>query len=282
MSRAVEVYLETNSISDLFRHGSDHEADLRRRLKRAIRARRLRVLTSVWTVEELTGMARSEPEKYKRAIRFVFDAAGPSVIMPTSDLTAAELRRGRALQGTERFVPWAALAAYKRGSLQLDVAARIGAEVGERKDASVRAGKAMREAVWQKLGAVAPDARAGAREWAAAREVWTQTWSRDLLRLELERLGMDPGLAADYPLERVPSIVRFVAFNLARLARYAGDGRTIERGDDADTHHYTAASYADLFVTSDVRLTETCALIPHGVATSTFEGFVGTYLGLPA
>jgi len=98
-------------------------------------------------------MARSEPEKYKRAIRFVFDVASPSVIMPTSDLTAAELRRGRVLQGTERFVPRGALAAYKRAALQLDAAANVGAEVGERKDASVRAGKAMREAVWQKLGA---------------------------------------------------------------------------------------------------------------------------------
>jgi len=281
-SLPVEVYLETNAVSEFFRTGSDREGELRKRMKRAVQQRRIRLLTSVWTIEELTGMARAEPEKYKRAIRFVFDVAGPAVVMTSKDLTDAELRRGRALRTTERFVPPGTLSTIRQAALRLDFAVRVGADVAEQKDVSVRAGKKMREAVWEKLGEVAPDPRAAAREWGAVREVWTQTWSRDLLRVEFASRGMDPALATDYELERVPSVVAFVAFNLARLARYAGEGRKIERGDDADAQHYTAASYADVFVTSDGRLTETCSLIPGGVTTATFEGFVGTYLGLPA
>ena len=82
----------------------------------------------------------------------VLDVAGPAVIMTSKDLTDAEIRRGRALRATERFVTPGTLSAMGQAALRLDFALRVGADVAERKDLSVSAGTKMREAVWEKLG----------------------------------------------------------------------------------------------------------------------------------
>ena len=99
-----------------------------------------------------------------------------------------------------------------------------------------------------------------------------ETWCRDLPRFIEERTAdlISAQLRRNrlkatlpHPLDSAPTALNFVAYSLARVCWYLRDGRRIERGDDADVHHYTCACYADEFVSGDERITKIVALIPQ-------------------
>ena len=67
---------------------------------------------------------------------------------------------------------------------------------------------------------------------------------------------------------------------MARIAWYLAKKRRVDEGDDTDAHHYTAACYADAFVSGDSRLGQICDLIPDARARPlTLQQFATTYLG---
>src|SRR6266480_120654 len=108
MSHIPEIYFDTNAFSDLYRHRVDsRENKLRKRIRATIRNKRLRLVTSVWTIEELGGLAERRWDVYREVTRFVL-ASTYGLFEDTGTLLDRELQLGRALSPQERFIPAAA------------------------------------------------------------------------------------------------------------------------------------------------------------------------------
>src|SRR5439155_23579842 len=144
-----EVYLDTNAIGHLFdEERSDRAAQLRRDLKVAVRARRMRLLTSWWAVEELGPIAKSNWSLYRRITRYVVELAWPAVLLPTGALANAEIRARRRLRGDERFADRNLLARLASRMRTRSFVEPAGVEAHERARASVAANRSVRDAAW--------------------------------------------------------------------------------------------------------------------------------------
>jgi hypothetical protein len=284
-----EVYLDTNAWSDLFRRTDlEREDRLRRALVASAHDGRYRYVTSGWAIEELGGLAEHDWPKYREMVTFVLDLIGGGLILQSGDLVDRELRVGRPLRGAERFFSIGEVADWHKATEQPDAVRAASAETRARKRASVLDGRARRESSIAKLedlirgdpNATARDGSAATREWYAEAPTWIEEWGRDVLAGRLVGIGRDAAEATTYPLDQVPTVRNVVAQMVARIAWNVGHGRRIDEGDDADTQHYAAACYADIFVCGDVNLGEIIALIPDaGVAPMRLRDFAQAHLG---
>lgn len=218
---APEVYFDTNAFRDLFRDKQPaREAYLRLALRRAVRLRRIRVITSVVTIEELGAIARSDWLRYGRVTAFVFSVIRGGLLTSNIELLTRELRRGRRLRGPERFVS-------PSDQLELRLTCRSGqAAVLE---SSVLAGQRAREStakhrlripeILSDLSADGRNALEEVRRSDATAAERIDRWTRDVLLKE--RIGDEA--AERYPLRNVPT-----ATNLSRSLSPACGG--ISRG----------------------------------------------------
>jgi hypothetical protein len=274
----LRVYIDTNGFSDLFREKSlSVEWDLRRRFRAAGRAQ-IRFETSAWTIEELGGIAEHDWLKYRRVMRYVFRLVGPRVLHETRELLDLELQRGRRLRGKERYLGRNDLHDLRRATGDRNLVRQASAARQAKAEASVPQQRELRQRSLDRLGRVSTDPRAAAREWATNAPQWIDEWSRDLLASLAPPLGYNASSVQAMSLARVPTVVNFVGMSLARIAWYVGEGRRVERGDDADLHHYAAACYADAFVTGDSRLRQIVERVPRPpVRPTTMAEFATTY-----
>lgn len=281
--RALEVYVDTNGWSDLFRARHVHrEMQLRRDLRAAARSGRFRFLTSGWAIEELGGIADHDWAKYRRVLRFLFDLVGDGLLLESRKLIDAELNRGRRLRGRERFIAPSDVKLFREATARPDLVREASAERRARAKASALDGRARRERSLRALAGASDGetAQSATIRWYASAAAWTEQWARDVLKDRLQRLGRDPAVALTYPLGRVPTAQNFVAETLARIVWNVGHGRQVDEGDDADTHHYAAACYADVFVSGDAGLAQIIGLIPDaGVRPMSLLDFARTELG---
>lgn len=237
---------------------------MRRDLKAQVKAGRLRVLTSWWAIQEISAIAPKDWPLCRRISRYLVELAWPAVLRPTSDLEDSEIQHSRRLRGAERFMTKPQVTNLARSLGQRELMTEVGSESHAEARKSVSANRAVRDAAWESLRRVgAEDPVEAARLWSHNSAAWVDSWSRDLLRHRLSELGRPEALAEKYPLERVPTIVNFIAVMLARIAWYNAHERAIKRGDDADIHHYVAACYADVLVSRDGPFTEIIGLIPR-------------------
>lgn len=285
MPTPLDVYFDTNAFSDLFRgESAARERALRLDLKRATRAGQLRLVTSGWTLEELGGLAASHWDVYRAIGRFLLDVVS-DIFEDTRVLQERELRTGRPLRRHERCIGNAELRLLRHGiRQQRNAVIEAYAEHRHRAEAAQSGHKATRVISLEKLSAQEQfdgvDRGDGMRMWCDELPRFIQSWTADLVADRAKSLRIAPP-TADLR-ERVPTAWNFVAFSLARLCWYLRDGRTIERGDDTDAHHYAHACYADLFVTGDDRLSRIAALIPNAAANPvTLEALAQRFLGWP-
>lgn len=89
-----------------------------------------------------------------------------------------------------------------------------------------------------------------------------RSWAGDYLRKSRQLLRL-PRNEADWPdPSDLPTIWAYYSFVLARMALVVGDGRRIDGNDRHDAEHYAAAAYADDLVTSDRRFIEYASYCP--------------------
>ena len=286
--RELEVYIDTNGWSDLFRGQSpSQEAQLRRDLRTAARERRVRFITSGWTIDELGGIAKHNWRKYRHVVDFTLTLIDDALIVDTRELVERELRLRRPLRGRERFFSSTDLGKWHHATTRRELVREASAEFRGRADASAKDNQARREsaraALWDAIlgdpGATAKDPMAAALEWFANPGERIDDWTRNELANRMRVAGLDPAAALTYPLKWVPSLWNFVAEMLARIVWNLAKEGDIRPSDDADTHHYAAARYADVLVSGDRDFTEIVRLIPGSVPPLSMLEFARTHLG---
>jgi hypothetical protein len=286
MARVPEIYFDTNAFSDLYRHWAvSPENKLRKLIRAAARNNRIRLVTSVWTIEELGGLAERRWDVYHEVTRFVL-ASTYGLFEDTGTLLDRELQLGRALTPQERFIPGAAERALahavrRERSLVLDsyVEHRRRAENAMTKQTSDRVDALASVAVQEVIDGIQPGE--GMEAWCRDLPRFIEEWTADLISAQLRRNRLEATLP--HPLDSAPTALNFVAYSLARVCWYLRDGRRVERGDDADVHHYTCACYADEFVSGDERITKIVALIPQPRAKPIgMNEFAERFLSRPA
>lgn len=273
-----DVYVDTNGFSDLFRKATAEYAQMRDRLVASARSGRHRFVTSRWTIEELGGIAEHDWDKYERTLAFVFGLVRDGVLVESDELVERELVYGRPLRGAERFVTAETIAELRRVTSSPDDVKAAYAVSHKKAVRSEGHWRALRERAWRDLAPIADDndPQRAVRDWwqdAAAR---IDDWSHDELVNRMRAAGFQETGAKMYPLYLVPTVRNLVAEILARIAWNAGLRRRIQVSDDADTHHYAAACYAQVFVSADNDLRQIIDLIPAApvrpVSMSAFAG----------
>ena len=275
-----EAYLDTNAVRDLFRHGTDREAQLRAGLALGVREGRLRVLTSLHALQELCSIAKDDWAQFRLVAEYVFDIAGPAVLQETGALADSEVRLGRPLRADERFVAAKTIQELRRACEGKTVVLRLSVQAGEHARASAERNRQLRADAWKALGeAGAEDPRVAVDDWAAQLHKRIPEWTRDELRERFAQLGLTG--ADEYPLENVPTLLNFWSFYMARISLQAGQQkRRIEVSDDADVHHFALACHADVFVSCDGTVKAACAALPNAVQPICMEEFARRFLGM--
>lgn len=276
-----EIYLDTNAISDLFRKGSDAEAEIRERLRGVGAASKVIPLTSGATIEEIGGIAADNWSKYERMVAFAFEVVEDRFIADSATLIERELIVGRRLRGRERFFDSDDVRQLRNVTADPERVREASAEWRARAAGSAETWRATREHAWAAVTPLTPDGdpRKAVRDWWAAAPRWIEQWARDNLPNRMRLAGFDPTAAKMYPLHLVPTLTNVVGEVMARVAWNAGHGRTIRDSDDADTHHYAAACYAAIFVSGDDALRQIIGLIPQPCTTPiTVAALVDKYL----
>lgn len=116
------------------------------------------------------------------------------------------------------------------------------------------------------------------QRWWANADAEIDDWTTDYLSREGSRLRF---AADDLPSPRsIPTARRLHAYMMARIFLNVGLNRRIGDGDIHDAHHYAAGAYTDVIITDDGGFRETCAIIPNGIRTISFEDFVRNDLRL--
>jgi hypothetical protein len=258
-----DVYFDTNAFSDLFRHVDEPlEARRRRRIRDAVRSKRIRLLTAGWTIEELGGLAESRWDVYHEITEFVF-ANADGLFEETGTLVERELQLGRPLTRRELFIPGAQerlLRAATRRQRRLVIDS-----YKEHQDrATASRGKQLENRVHALAKISAQEisdgltAGEGMTLWCSDLARFIKKWTAEYTLREARALGLD--VTGDAP--RSQTLESFVAYSLARVCWYLRDSRRIDRGDDADVHHYTCSCYGDVLVSGDDRMAGVVALIP--------------------
>jgi hypothetical protein len=118
------------------------------------------------------------------------------------------------------------------------------------------------------------------REWYKGREKIVITdWCMTFLRRERTRLGL-PRDESQWPDPRqLPTLWAREAARLARIFLKHRDGRRVDGNDFVDWLHYQAAVHADVFVTSDKKLTAIAQECPPPKPNVvTFDAWAGDLL----
>jgi hypothetical protein len=273
---APEVYFDTNAFRDLFRDRHPAwERYLHVAIRRAVRLRRIHLITSVATIEELGAIAHSDWARYRRVTEFVFATIRGGLLLPSGDLLSEELRRGRRLRGREKFaLPADQLALRLTCRRRQDIILEGSALARQRARLSAADHRLRIPQVLTDLSAEGRDAQEELLLADATAAERIDRWTRD--ELLAERIGAEA--AEGYPLSAVPTATNFIAVSLARWRWYI-DGGKVGAGDNTDAHHYAAAGYADAFVSGDTDLGDVAALVPgRPIRTITMAVFADQYL----
>jgi hypothetical protein len=274
------IYLDTNAVNYLFGYSNwapDHLKAVRRALAGACGDGRLAVVVSLGLAEELAGLQRTDPIRYGRMVKFVYDLAGWRILLPLPERMKGEVVTRAKLGGRAPFLSTELRAQLRRSMTQPSFAQEAAYEVHAQRTSFEEHQRAKRTEVRKKLGP----------KWAAHTRDW---WQDALPLIDLwtsDDMAASPGL--NLPGDRmlwprpveVPSAWHAKAYQMARIALTVGENRRIQGSDLWDAIHYADAIYADVMVTDDGPFVETCNAIPaKPFAIESFRAFAEQRLGV--
>lgn len=238
-----------------------------------LRAGEVEFLGSHFHLEE---MARIESGARRRIIEFFWSMVRWLILLPTVELAKLEVAAGRALNGNEPYVPFEHQQRLKRLSRDRQDFDGIGQQVAANNKKSAAAQKQRRVRIQVEIpmrlqGATAEQATT---EWWKDPEATLKDWADDYLAGSKTHFGLPDDRALWPDPVKLPTIRAIIVSNLARIYMQLVEHRKISEGDEHDSHHYAAASYADVFVSEDGPFRATLAKVPKNpVKVITFNDF---------
>jgi hypothetical protein len=252
---AQRVYFDTQQLNYFI--GPDtgpHPDHSLRRVRHAIKARKIEVVGSLDLLQELIEALPQAGKKSRRMMDLFFQLVGDRVLLPLSERHRAEAVAGGMLSEKERYLS----PDIRRKVRRLAQSGRDAIEVAEKlfreKLAFLDAEKAVQQQIRDRLIVE------GATKQAQLMRAWIADVDIDDWLREITEAGGDLGSKTVRP-DEVPSASAFVAIRLARLARTIGEGRKLQGSDLADAHHVACGPYIDLLVTDDKELLNTLQLV---------------------
>jgi hypothetical protein len=276
MNAPTEVYLDSNAVGHLIPKQDGPTARRRRgALLAAINARRLIVLPSVSLLQELLAIGAVNWRAHLRVIGFLREIASPNILLITRDLARAELQVGRRLAGSERFISAADAKRLWAEVLKPDSVAEVTAAAKAEAARFAARDKALVQEVNRELAAITPKGESvpkNVRAW------WLQDPKRHIRDFALKTAQSIANIPDTYPVERLPGLWNFHAYMSGRIYLMHGAHHEIKPTDLADAHHYTAAAYADIFVSGDIPLRKIAQSIPGAKSPITLSEFDRMFL----
>ena len=249
--------------------------DLRAAMLAKINTGEIEFLGSQFHIQELSRI----PEPYRRPIvQFFWDTVRWLVLKPTVDLARLEVAVGRALEANEPYVTFVEQQALKRISRDVAQFDALGQQVG-----AIAAHESADQERWRtQLRLDLPRRFPGMTPEQVTRDWWRnapsilQDWANDYMAASQAHFGLSADRSTWPNPTSLPTIRAMIASSLARVFMQFAERRQVGDGDRHDSHHYAAASYADVFVSEDGALRDTLAQVPNNlVRVITFSDFAG-------
>ncbi len=276
----VKIYLDTNEITNCVEprlagwSAAGIEA-LRVALSQRIQRDEVICLGSQFHLEEMSRI----PALYRRPIlTYFWSIVRWYVLLPTYDLARREVAAGRGLTDNEPFATFdeqQRLKRFSRDDSKLDQLAR---EIETKAKAGTAEQKQWRAdflgKLQQQFAGVEPEEIT--RQWWGYPEARFQSWARDYMESSKAHFGL-PDDRSKWPAPGdLPTIRAMIISYMARLFLNFAEHRKISDGDRHDSHHYAAASYADVLVTEDKAFRATLEQIPrNAIKVVSFDDFAG-------
>jgi hypothetical protein len=187
------------------------------------------------------------------------------LLKPTEMLVPEEVRLRRPLEDNEPFVTFNRQQAIKRISRSATDAKEIADIVADNSQASKADMRKRREMARADFATKLPsqDMKQETEKWFNNVEAVLADWSNDYLSNNVEHLGLPDDRSLWPDPTTLPALRAFITASLARIYLQHAHDRKIQGGDDHDTHHYAAASYADVLVTEDKALRTVLDRVPN-------------------
>lgn len=258
------IYLDTNAASYAFRHKDINGADLRSirlRMTKLASDGSLEFVISIPLLEELAQISRIDWSRYRLVCDFLFDIAGPLVLLEREARLQAEVLNTTSRGSVPPFLS-------RDDRRQLKAATRVRtnaitvADFTHRKTAAWKEfSEQLRRQLIDQLSSIGRDSSA-LRRACELISPQLDAWTTSMLKSRHTELGL-PEDESKWPNVRMLRTAWLgEAFRLARVVTQVALGRRIEPSDICDFEHVSAGGYFDLLVTDDRRLVEACRLIP--------------------
>lgn len=277
----LKIYLDTNEITNCVEARStgwsaSGVAALRSAIARGIERDEIICLGSQFHLEEMSRI----PTQYRRPIlTYFWSVVRWYVLLPTYDLAKREVAAGRALTHNEPYATFDEQQWLKRFSQDDARLNRLATEIESRAKAGTAEQKKWRAEflvkLQEKFGALQPEEVT--RQWWRDPEAQFQSWASDYMESSRAHFGL-PEDRSRWPAPGdLPTIRAMIISYMARLFLNFAEHRKISDGDRHDSHHYAAASYADILVTEDKALRATLAKIPrNAINVVSFDDFANS------
>lgn len=257
-------------------HGLD---DLRSGMRKKLGAGDVAFVGSHFHLEEI---ARIHPVARRPIIEFFWSMVRWLVLRPTVELAKLEVAAGRGLDSSERYVTFAhqqRLKQLSRNEQDLDSLGQQVAATNRTRAASQKQRRVQVELVTP-VRFQGKTAERATREWWTDPEATVKDWADDYLAKSKTHFDLPDDTSLWPDPVALPTIRAIVVSNLARIYMQLAEHRRISEGDEHDSHHYAAASYANTFVSEDAAFRAILAQIPQNpVKVSTFNDFA-TLMGV--
>lgn len=248
-------------------------ADLRAAMREKLEADEIVFLGSHFHLEEMSRI----PDEYRRPIvEFFWSIVRWFMLLPTMELAKLEVAAGRALEANEPFVTFdhqQRLKQLSRDGHDFDgIGQRVAADNKKAKAAQTQRRARIQIEIPNRVQGMTPEQ--ATKDWWKDSEATLKNWAESYLAKSKKHFGLPADRSLWPDPVKLPTIRAIIVSHLARIYMQLVEHRRISEGDEHDSHHYAAASYADVFVSEDRAFRSTLAKVPRNpVRVITFNDF---------
>lgn len=232
----------------------------------------------VGSLYHLEEMSRIHPDARRKVVDCSWDVVKWNLLKPTEMLVPEEVRLKRPLQGNEPFLTFSEQQRVKRISGTATDATAIADIVATNSKASKSDMQRRRDMAEAEFAAKLPgkDIKKETEKWFDDVDAVVADWSNDYLSNHRTHLCLPDDTSLWPNPTTLPTLKAVITASLARIYLQNAHDSKILGSDTHDTHHYAAASYADILVTEDKRFRAVLDKVPNkAVQVMSFNEFAG-------